>query len=89
VSNAVPAVSREVTVAFNFISERTVVKDSLSAGDRTGCLSVLLKEERCRDVERIKLMLTLIARAMCLCPSRQGAEIVIRTLQNPALTKKW
>jgi aspartate/tyrosine/aromatic aminotransferase len=67
----------------------TVIKVYFSAGDRTGCLSVLLKEERRNETEYIKLMLTATVRALYLCPPRQGAEIVVRTLQDPALTKQW
>jgi aspartate/tyrosine/aromatic aminotransferase len=61
----------------------------LLVGDRTGCLTVLLKEGRQEEVESIKVMLTIIARALYLCPTRHGAEIVIQTLQDAALRKQW
>jgi aspartate/tyrosine/aromatic aminotransferase len=60
-----------------------------SAGDRTGCLTIVLKEGRQKEVGSIKMMLTIIARALYLCPTRHGAEIVIKTLQDPALRKQW
>ncbi|PSN48874.1 hypothetical protein C0J52_09655 [Blattella germanica] len=58
-------------------------------GCRTGCLTVVLKEGRQEELAALKLMTTVIIRALYLCPTRHGAEIVINTLQNPEITKEW
>jgi aspartate/tyrosine/aromatic aminotransferase len=57
--------------------------------DRTGCLTILLKEGRQEEVGSIKMMLTIIARALYLCPTKHGAEIVIQTLKDPTLREQW
>lgn len=59
------------------------------AGDRIGGLVVVLKEGRQVEVGAIQFMLTIIARALYLCPTRHGAEIVVRTLQDSELRKQW
>jgi aspartate/tyrosine/aromatic aminotransferase len=73
----------------NFKSIFLIVFFFFPVGDRTGCLTILLKEGRQEEVGSIKLMLTIIARALYLCPTRHGAEIVVQTLQDPALFKQW
>ncbi|KAJ4450696.1 hypothetical protein ANN_02125 [Periplaneta americana] len=60
-----------------------------STCDRVGSLIVVLKEGRQKEVESIKLMLTVIIRALYLCPTKHGAEIVIQTLKSPELYKEW
>jgi aspartate aminotransferase len=61
----------------------------LFAGERIGCLTVVLGEGRAQDATNIKSQLKLIARAMYVCPPKHGAEIVSRVLSDPALIEEW
>lgn len=58
-------------------------------GDRVGSLIVVLKDGRQKEFGPIKLMLTMIARALYLVPTRHGGEIVIQTLQDATTRKEW
>ena len=61
----------------------------LFAGERVGCLTVVLGEGRAQDATNILSQLKLIARAMYICPPKYGAEIVSRVLSDPALMEEW
>lgn len=74
---------------FEMLIAQSFSKNMGLYADRTGCLTILLKEGRQGEVGSIKMMLTIIARALYLCPTRHGAEIVIQTLQDPTLRKQW
>ena len=50
---------------------------------------VVLAEGRAQDATNIRGQLTLIARAMYICPPKYGAEIVTRVLSDPALIEEW
>ncbi|XP_021916323.1 aspartate aminotransferase, cytoplasmic-like [Zootermopsis nevadensis] len=74
---------------FEMLIAQTFSKNMGLYGDRTGCLSVVLKEKSREETEVVKVKLEAITQALYLCPSKHGAEIVIRTLQDPQLTKQW
>jgi len=58
-------------------------------GERVGCLMVVLKDGRQKEIGPLKQTLIVISRTLYMCPTRYGAEIVIRTLQDPATCKEW
>ncbi|XP_069679007.1 aspartate aminotransferase, cytoplasmic-like [Periplaneta americana] len=74
---------------FELFIAQTFSKNMGLYSDRVGSLIVVLKEGRQKEVESIKLMLTVIIRALYLCPTKHGAEIVIQTLKSPELYKEW
>jgi aspartate/tyrosine/aromatic aminotransferase len=49
----------------------------------------VLGEGQAQDVTNITSQLTLIARAMYVCPPKYGAEIVSRVLSDPVLMEEW
>jgi aspartate/tyrosine/aromatic aminotransferase len=65
------------------------IKLLLLAGERVGCLTVVLGTGRAQDAINISSQLILIARAMYICPPKYGAEIVSTVLSDPALMDEW
>lgn len=65
------------------------VKVTLIAGERIGCLIVVLGKGRAQDAINIISHLKLIARAMYINPPKHGAEIVSAVLSDPALMEEW
>lgn len=74
---------------FELFVAQSFSKSMALYGERVGCLTVVLGEGRAQDATNIKSQLTLIARAMYVCPPKYGAEIVTRVLSDPALTEEW
>lgn len=68
---------------------RKLENEFVSAGDRVGCLTVVLKEGRQKELASVEFMLTIIARAIYLCPTRHGGEIVVRILRDSEARKQW
>ena len=61
----------------------------LATGERVGSLIVVLKDGRQKEIGPLKMMLTVISRALYLVPTRHAGEIVIRILQDPATCGEW
>lgn len=74
---------------FEFFVAQSFSKNMALYGERIGCLTVVLGEGQAQDVTNITSQLTLIARAMYVCPPKYGAEIVSRVLSDPVLMEEW
>ncbi|KAJ4450695.1 hypothetical protein ANN_02124, partial [Periplaneta americana] len=74
---------------FEFFIAQSFSKNMGLYGDRVGCLTLVLNEEQQKQTEHINLLLASIIRALYLCPTRHGPEIVVQTLRSPELTEKW
>ncbi|XP_021916318.1 aspartate aminotransferase, cytoplasmic-like [Zootermopsis nevadensis] len=83
------AVRYFVDRGFEMLVTQSFSKNMGLYGDRVGCLTVVLKEGRQKELASVEFMLTIIARAIYLCPTRHGGEIVVRILRDSEARKQW
>ncbi|KAJ9591622.1 hypothetical protein L9F63_001836 [Diploptera punctata] len=74
---------------FEMFIAQTFSKNMGLYSDRIGCLTLVLNDGRQQEIPALKLMMTVIVRAMYLCPTRIGSELVIKVLQNPQHCEEW